>query len=108
MRLLGLDGCKHHAWVVAESDSNFNSVQFYMLTDLKPLFDEPARGDAVAVLRDLATIAGSNRRLQPLGHLSARRPNIITFKDAPSLVALGFIATRSEIPARAHTRPQRA
>jgi predicted RNase H-like nuclease len=50
MVLCGLDGCRHNAWVVAESDPDFRSVTFRVETDLKPLFLLCANGQAVAVL----------------------------------------------------------
>ena len=50
VRLLGLDGCKQNAWVMAESDSEFNWIRYSRVSDLKPLFDEAASGELVAVL----------------------------------------------------------
>lgn len=50
MRLLGLDGCKDYAWVVAESDPDSRSISFRVETNLKPLFDDALEGQAVAVL----------------------------------------------------------
>lgn len=50
MRLLGLDGCKDGAWVVAESDSEFCQIDFRIITDLKPILDAALNDEAVAVL----------------------------------------------------------
>ena len=50
MRLLGLDGCKQNAWVVAESDIEFTEVRFRIEGDLTRLFGQAPSGDAVAVL----------------------------------------------------------
>lgn len=50
MRLLGLDGCKRNAWVIAESDSDFGHVHFRVETDVTALFDDSANGRAVVIL----------------------------------------------------------
>ena len=50
MRLLGLDGCKQNAWLVAESDTELSAIDFWIESDLKPLFDQALAGESVAVL----------------------------------------------------------
>ena len=49
-QLFGLDGCTNNAWVVAESDYAFRAIRFRIVTDLQPLFQQAASGDALAVL----------------------------------------------------------
>jgi hypothetical protein len=34
VKLFGLDGCKHNAWVVAEADPEFSAVTFRIETNL--------------------------------------------------------------------------
>jgi predicted RNase H-like nuclease len=62
MKLLGLDGCEQNAWVVAESDSEFKKVEFRVVSDLKPLFDEAARGEVMAVLDVPIGLTAESRR----------------------------------------------
>jgi hypothetical protein len=44
MRLLGLDGCKQNAWVIAESHDSFSKIRFRIEPDLQPLFAQALRG----------------------------------------------------------------
>jgi hypothetical protein len=50
VRLLALDGCKHNAWVVAESDRDLSNIDFRIETHLSAMFGDGQSGRAIIVL----------------------------------------------------------
>lgn len=89
MDLFGLDGCKHGAWVLAGRDATFE-----VLTDLRPLFDQAARGAARIVMDVpiglITTGRACDMEARPL--LPQRRSSVFT---PPSRAALAA-STRQE------------
>jgi predicted RNase H-like nuclease len=79
VRLYGLDGCKHNAWVIAESDAEFDSITFRVDTDLTDLFSAAASGQAVVVLDVPIGLSHAARACDEAARTLLRRRHVCVF-----------------------------
>ena len=77
--LYGLDGCKNNAWVVAESDAEFESVTFRIETDLNAVFLAGLSGHAVVVLDVPIGLSNTTRACDAAARALLRHRHVCVF-----------------------------
>ncbi len=84
MQVIGLDGCKHGAWVAARPGPVFEIV-----TDLRPFLAEATRGTVRLVLDVPVGLIGAGRACDAEARtlLQARRSSVFTPPSRPALAA---------------------